>query len=398
MQGGAARAQEAKHPPATDEEEEIARELDTIRSRDNTPVRQQPSSPGPLSGVASARGLSNAFNPVISASISLLGGGISRPSNTADETGNLRSGLNLQEAEIRLSAIADPYFRADITLAGNLDEIGFEEAYLTTLSIPFVNIRVGQMLANLGRHNLLHTHAFPFLTAPLPWRTLLGPEGLRDPGISADILLPLSFFAELNVQAFSGNWLPMAGSTPDDPATAADESIPDLRRDEDLVYIGHLKTLFELGESATVELGASYGGGRNGFGGLTSIVGGDLTVKWRPIEAERYTSLEWTTEYLWVDRRGAPTDVQVGGIYTALRYQFAQRWWVQGRGALLGAPAGEPGRIWRGEALFAVIPSELSALRLQYAFEGAEDGRTQPVHELFLQVVVSIGSHPAHAY
>jgi hypothetical protein len=51
------------------------------------------------------------------------------------------------------------------------------------------------------------------------------------------------------------------------------------------------------------------------------------------------------------------------------------------------------------ESLLAFIPSELSALRLQYAFERPEAPREGPaVHEVFLQAIVSIGSHPTHAY
>ncbi len=364
--------------------------LQGVSGKGSPPLRETT-----MPSIATARGLSNAFNPSISATTTILGGGTNRPhapeSDHEEGSGDLASGFGLQEVEIRLGAIVDPYFRADVTLAGNLEEIGFEEAYLTTISMPWVNIRAGKMLANLGHHNLVHTHAFPFLTAPVPWRVLLGPEGLRDPGVSADILLPLPFFAEVNAQAFNGEWLPMEGGSDDGLA-------PDARRDEDLAYLGHVKTLFDLTESMTAGIGGTYAGGRNGYDDLTSIVGGDLRLKWRPIGAERYTSFEWTTEYLSVHRRGAPTDTHAGGLYTALRCQFAQRWWVQGRGSLLGIPKGETGRVWRGEALLALIPSEFSALRLQYAFETSEDGPSDRVHELHLQAIVSIGSHPSHSY
>jgi hypothetical protein len=48
--------------------------------------------------------------------------------------------------------------------------------------------------------------------------------------------------------------------------------------------------------------------------------------------------------------------------------------------------------------LFAYVPSEFSALRLQYAAFRADEGGAALEHEVFLQAVVSIGSHPAHAY
>ena len=104
------------------DEASIARELEQLRGA--TPAA--PSQPPPITSVASARGLSSAFNPSISATMSLLAGG------RTDSSPNIA----LQEVEFRLSAIVDPYLRADITLAGNAEEVGFEEAYLTTLSIP----------------------------------------------------------------------------------------------------------------------------------------------------------------------------------------------------------------------------------------------------------------------
>jgi len=386
------------------EEAEIAAEM--ARMKQAQPTGSGSGEPQPLAAApaessgasASSSGLSNLMNPAISVAGVAFGGGTTRRESAAGAPDDLRSGLTLQEVELRASAIVDPYFRADVALAGNADEIGFEEAFISTLEIPRVTLRAGQMKATVGRHNLLHTHAFPFITAPLPWRALMGPEGLNDPGVSADVLLPLPFYAEVTTQVFAGNWLPFAGSIADNPRTARDEAIPDQRHDRDLAYVGHLKTLFDLSDSSTLELGASYIGGRNGFGGLTNVVAGDVTFKWKPIEAERYEGFDWTTEYVWIDRGRAPTDRSRGGGYTAVRYQFAQRWWVQARGAILGLPAGDDPRTLRGEALVAFIPSEFSAIRLQYALEHEDEPNADYIHELFAQVVFSVGPHPAHAY
>jgi hypothetical protein len=64
----------------------------------------------------------------------------------------------------------------------------------------------------------------------------------------------------------------------------------------------------------------------------------------------------------------------------------------------MGVPGPRDDRTWRGEALAAYVPSEFSALRLQYGIERAERANASFVHDVFLQVVFSIGPHPVHAY
>jgi len=351
---------------------------------------------------ASSRGLSNLLNPAISGNGLLLAGYSSRDEEDAvEERADLETGLSIQELEVALSAIIDPFLRADMVLTASAEEIGFEEAYVTTLEIPHLAVRGGLIKAAVGRHNILHSHAFPFLTGPLPWRALLGPEGLAAPGVSVDLLIPLPWYTELNLQVlddhFGEPWAILANQTPDDPDTEIDESL-DRRALEDLAYVAHLKTLFDLSASTTLEVGATVVGGRNAFDGWTSLVAGDMTVKWRPVAAARYTSFDWQTEVLWLDRGHAPGEDPIGGAHTHLRYQFAQQWWVQGRGAVLGIPGSKDERVWRGEALAAFVPDEFSALRLQYGLERAQAEGASFVHDVFLQVIFSMGPHPAHAY
>jgi len=377
------------------EEAAIAEELAAMAALDATAgVR-------PSDTTVTARPTGNALNPSVSANGLLTAGGASEAPR---RIGDLETGLHIQEVELRFSANVDPYLRADLTLAAHEGHLAFEEAYLTTLEIPHVNIRAGQMYAAIGRHNLLHTHAFPFVTAPHASRVLLGQEGARDPGVSLDVLLPLPFYVEFNAQVFRGEWAAMQGHG-EEEAMADDmlddhahAEVADERKAHDLAYVGHLKVLLEAGDDATVELGGSYVGGRNGFGGRTDIVGGDLTVKWRPLAAERYTGFDWSSEVLWVQRQGADEDNRLGGAFSGLRYQFAQRFWVQARYGVLGLPEDDTPRSHRVEGLLAFIPSEFSGLRLQYAHETSEQPGAPDVHEVFLQTVFSIGPHPPHDY
>ena len=62
------------------------------------------------------------------------------------------------------------------------------------------------MPAAFGKHNSLHTHAFPLITAPSPARDMLGADGLRGMGASAELRLPTPFYSDLTFQAFDADW------------------------------------------------------------------------------------------------------------------------------------------------------------------------------------------------
>ena len=76
-----------------------------------------------------------------------------------------------------------------------------------------------------------------------------------------------------------------------------------------------------------------------------------------------------------------------------MQLQHSRRWWIQGRYDLLGVATG--GNDSRLSGLVAFVPSEFSALRLQYS-QLDEDGDI--VHQLLLQLNFTVGSHPAHRY
>ena len=157
-------------------------------------------------------------------------------------------------------------------------EVGFEEAFLSTLAIPDLTIRAGKFLLNFGKSNLRHTHARHYLTAPMPTQALTGADHLLGVGVSLDYLLPLPFFTELNLQAVRPAW--ETGHT-DDPGGHAHGSDEDPL---DLTYVTHLKTLVDLSDTTTLELGGSYMGNQDDHGHLESTWGVDMTLKWVPLE------------------------------------------------------------------------------------------------------------------
>ncbi len=336
--------------------------------------------------------ISRSFNPAISINGLFTGGYLSRRDAWERLTGlEFDNGLNLQEVEARFTADVDPFLQADLTFT--FDQSGnseVEEAYVKVMRLPWgmlpsgLNLRAGKFLTTFGRHNLLHSHQWPFIDPPMVSSSLFSEEGINELGGEASYLLPLPWYSELTAGAFSGdNNRLFAGSEGRNRGA----------------YLVHFKNFFDLSEETTLEVGQSYAAGRHFSPGnpWTQVVGADLTLKWRPLARSTYRTLIWQTEYIY-GRRNKPGkfDLDQGGLYSYLAYQFARTWWVQARYDNLGFPSLDGTQRHRGTALLALVPSEFSAIRLQYAYE--RGGGERDLQEILLQLNYTMGSHPAHTY
>ncbi len=334
----------------------------------------------------------NAFNPDISANF--LGLAQHGTAYSSDRSAKPHNGLDLQEAELQFTADVDPYLRAVVLLSVAHEDgkssygIDPEEVYAESISLPWITLRAGKFKMALGRHNQLHSHAFPFIDAPLIHQRLLGDEGLNENGVSAALLLPAPWYSEFILQAMS----------------LQNDILFKSRNSGDLGSLAHLKNLWDMSESLTMELGLSGVTGRNQFGFNSSVLGSDLTFKWRPTEGGKYQALIWSTEYLLGQRPGLADAVtlqsqqKLGGVASWLQFQFAERWWVQGRYEYVGLPHSDSLNVATKEsALLAFLPSEFSGLRLQYDWI-QDKARPQTDHAIAFQYNISIGAHPAHAY
>lgn len=340
-----------------------------------------------------AKGVSSAFNPAISVNGLFLGGSSSSPRTTNRLTGlDFHNGFNFQEAEFQFTADVDPYWKANFILGVNrAGEAELEEGYVTSEQLPYdllprnMGLKLGKFFAGFGKHNLLHAHQFSFIDPPLVNQSVFGDEGLREPGVGVSYLLPATWFSEITFQGLAGENSSLF--------RFEDEA---KRRGS---YLGRWKNFFDLTDTTTLEVGNSYVGGRNSASRhrLSQAVGLDLTLKWRPLQMARERGLIWQSEYIYFQRdQGKEATTRGGGLYSSLQYQFAQRWWIQGRYDLLGTPKFDDGRKHRWSTLLAFVPSEFSAIRLQHSYTTQERG--SPVNQLLLQFNFTIGSHPAHQY
>jgi hypothetical protein len=279
----------------------------------------------------------------------------------------------LQEVELALQAVVDPYARADVFLSIDEGGISVEEAYLTALTLPMgLQMRAGQLKAPLGRENTLHSHNWEFADAPLALRRLLAADQLAGPGIELSWLAPLPWYVELKLDAQSLKPGFEEGSRPG--ATA------------------HLSQFFAPSDALSIAFGLS--GARlsdPGEGMWRDLYGSDLYVKFRPPEGRAFVSLQ---AEVYARRLIAPaSDDLVWGSFCQLAWRPSPYWSAAAR--FDDAPQ-DAGRERRVEAALSFIPSEFQRLRFQYAYTMLPGDRIG--HELVAQLEFSIGAHGAHPF
>lgn len=315
------------------------------------------------------------------------------------------NGFKIQEAELQFYSDVDPYTRLSLLLSVHSSyesdgttieekwELEPEEAFAESNVVPTVTLKFGKFKGFMGKHNMLHTHAYPFIQVPLANELLLGDEGLNDVGASAAALLPTSWYNEITLQFLRGEGENSEFNSP---------------TPSDGLGLIHWKNLWDLSDSLTMEAGASYAKGGNSFRKDTTLSGADLTFKWRPENGGRYTSLLWATEYLArTQEQESAANENGAGFATWLQYQFAERWAALYRFDNLKMtdsydPVNLPNDTWERHSIaFTYMPSEFSSFKLEYdqRHGGPLNAKGEETEKsVFLQANFTIGSHPSHSY
>src|SRR5580765_8340508 len=209
-------------------------------------------------------------------------------------------GLHFDEAELSLISVVDPYW----TLAGNIVFVGDgtvdpEEIWVRNTSLPSVQLKLGKLRGMFGKHGLLHTHAFPFIQAPIVMSNTIGEEGFKDAGLEAAWLTPLPWFAELTGGVYQA--LDVSDNNPLDFGSQRHDNLP---------WLGHFKNQFDLNDETTLEAGASYLQGRGSDDLVHSAVGADVTV--RNVPARSSNRSGWILQGEWLEKAS-----RVAGSYVA---------------------------------------------------------------------------------
>ena len=318
--------------------------------------------------------------------------------------------FSIRELELALQAAVDPYFRGDVFVGFNdVEGVHIEQLFLTTTAVQGAEFRFGRFLMPFGKLNTTHRHDLHTIEYPWVIQRLLGAEGLKGTGVYASrIFSPLGFYQELQVTAVD-----KFGETED---LIADE--PSNKDISGLGFSARLRNYWDLSQAANLELSASaatgkreepfdFGpfpttGGVNAVNARSSLYGGDVTFRWRPLEQGLYRSFIAQAEvYHQVNERdddpafGGPNR-DFTGAYGFARWQTSRRTFLGGRYDWVQDP--ELG----GETLTAVsgylqwYPSEFSKLNL--AFERVMPNGVEATNRILLQATFAIGPHKPHPF
>jgi len=297
---------------------------------------------------------------------------------------NKNRGFNFNYAELSLHSTVGPYFDADAIFHLHPDAFEIEEAYITSRALPYaLRAKVGKFRSEFGRINAIHQHAWKFTSQPLVYEALLGSEGINDAGGQLQWILPTDTYIMAGFEAMQG---------------VNDVSFGDT--EENNLYIGYLKSSFDLSDESTVLAGASIAHGKNTTGNTTDIYAADLTIK---TALDSYSSLMWQSELLYRDKQTNGTDEKQAGYYTQLVYQVNQNWAAGIRyDSLYKNLDNQPDDLDRYTAMLEYKPFEFTKFRLQYTYDQSKifgvDDQRQNISEILLGFTIEAGAHGAHAF
>ena len=385
--------------------------------------------PPPLPAPAPAS--SNAFNPSIAL---ILGGTYANLSQDpsqyriqgfipgGDGVGPGKRGLNLGESELTLSANIDPQFAGQLTfsLTGE-NTVSVEESFLQTQGLSNgLNLKAGRFLSAVGYLNSQHAHAWDFVDAPLAYQAFFGGQYKVD-GVEAKWLAPTERFFELGLEAGSGAAFP-----------GNDRNRNGIGASALFAHVGD-----DIGDSASWRTGLSYlrssaanrayadGDSINAFSGHSDTWIADAIYKWSPNGNPTYTNFKLQGEYFRRNENGTLSsqaqDTVTGGYASAQSgwylqgvYQFMPSWRAGLRYDRLDSGTPNIGLVdsairtaadfaqlasyhpSRSSLMLDYTPSEFSRFRLQFARDMTRPGAVD--NQVFLQYIMSLGTHGAHTF
>lgn len=310
-----------------------------------------------------------------------------------------RTGFTFQQLELHMDASVDPYFRFDTNIVFAPFGVEVEEAYATTLGLPWnLQVRAGQFLSRFGRINATHPHAWQLTDQPIVIGKFFGAEGNRGIGAELSWLVPVSWYAEVvgsvtdaDGDEASRSFLGSSGVQVDGP--------------EDLLYTLALEQFFPFDDDWSLFLGFSGMFGPNGTGNdnRTEIYGADLYLRYRPIASENRAAVSLQAEALYRTRQVPRDRLEDFGLYAQLTWNFTPRWETSARYEFVSGVENDPlDPEWteprqRASVALTFYPSHFSRIRAQGSLDDPQF-RNEPIWAAILALEVLVGAHGAHEF
>ncbi len=403
------------------------------------PAAMPAQAPAALS-TAGGQGSASAFNPAISLILAGTYAKLSRdPAGyklqgffpTGGEVGPGERSFRLGESELAISANIDPMFSGRFIAAlGADDSVGVEEAWFEHQGLfNGATLRGGRFLSSIGYLNNHHAHTWDFVDAPLAYQAFFGGP-IKTDGLQLRWLAPTERYVELGTEIGAGTSFP-----------GSDTGRNGIGSTTLFAHVGD-----DLGDSASWRAGVSWLRHRasdrvyddsnaagaavtNSFTGVSRTWVLDAIFKWAPGGNAQRQSLTVQGEYFRRTEGGslsydtlAQAAGPASGDYRATQsgwylqsvYQFMPKWRVGARYdrldsesprlGLIGTngltaadfPILQSARPSRSTLMLDYSPSEFSRLRLQLAADRSNPAVTD--RQLFLQYIMSLGAHGAHAF
>ena len=420
-----AQAQEANDAAMREELKQLRQRVEDLEKK----LEQPAGSPPPLES------RENTLNPAVSAILNGVYANLSRDPDayrlngfvpTMGEVAPPPRGFSLGESELGLSASVDPWFRGMLVAAISPDNssVDIEEAYIQTTALSRgLTVRAGRFFSGVGYQNQIHAHAWDFTDAPLVMKAFLGGQ-LADDGVQVRWVAPTELYFDAGVELGRGRAFPASGQGKNGAGSAN--------------LFTHLGG--DIGESLAWQAGLSYLGtspnGRtyddvdstgaavtNSFSGTSRLWAASGVLKWAPEGNATQRNFKLQGEYFRRKEDGTLTfdnrlsdsyRSRQAGWYLQSVYQFMPQWRVGYRYDTLDSGTATLGLVDSGAltaADFPILaaykpkrhtmmadwsPSEFSRVRLQLARDYSRMG--EPDNQVFLQYIVSLGAHGAHAF
>ena len=243
-------------------------------------------------------------------------------------------------------------------------------------------------------------------------------SGLTGTGIYASrVFSPLGFYQELIATVVDRFGEPL------DDATSAE---PPNRKLSGLGYSARLRNYWDLSEATNLEVSFSAVTGKreqplsqsfegvNALNARQSVIGTDVTYRWRPLQQGLYKSFIAQVELMrqsneepsvptrFVTSEGDPIAFagpagNRNGGYAFARYQLSRRTFVSGRFDFVDNALPDDKATRAGSGYFEFFPSEFSKLMAGYE-RFVPGGTDKSVNRLILQATFALGPHKPHPF